>query len=421
MNSFSTIAALVISTSTLAQTEVKIMASDGTEDDSFGSAVSVQRDTVIIGAPYDDDGGKGRGSAYVFTRDLGGIDNWGELKKLFAEDIANEDRFGTSVSVFGDTVVIGAPAENSDRGSAYVFSRNHGGSNNWGQVTKLVAEDAPFNARFGTSVSLHADTVVIGASSDASNRGSAYVFSRDMGGAENWGQVTKLTTSDGVSDDRFGESVSLSGHIAVIGAFGDSDNGLASGSAYVFSRGKGGANNWGEVTKLKAADGAMFDRFGLSVAVNGDTAIIGASGDDDNLSSSGSAYVFSRNQGGKDAWGEVTKLTSSDADEGDQFGSSVSIDGDSIVIGARAENEARGAAYIFLRHEGGLDAWGEVSKLTASDGAEGDQFGGAVSTNGNTAVVGASIGFGASPWSGTAYVEIGAPIVGDLIFEGGFE
>ncbi|MBN1341641.1 MAG: FG-GAP repeat protein, partial [Phycisphaerae bacterium] len=317
------------------------------------------------------------GSAYVFQRDQGGADNWGQVAKLTAEDAAAGDQFGYSVSMSGDTVVIGAYKDDdagTESGSAYVFQRDQGGADNWGQVAKLTAADAAALDWFGQSVSISVDTVVIGAQFDddaGSYSGSAYVFQRDQGGTNNWGQVAKLTASDAAAGDQFGYSVSMSGDTVVIGAGADDHAGSWSGSAYVFQRDLGGTDNWGQVAKLTAADAAAGDYFGYfgAVSISGDTVVIGAFGDDDAGSWSGSAYIFQRDQGGTDNWGQVAKLTAADAAAEDRFGRSVSISGDTVVIGASGDDDAgtdAGSTYVldvrptlFLNMINGL--WGTVA------------------------------------------------------------
>ena len=290
---------VLASVSAFAQTEIKLTTDDAAVRDYFGYTVSVDGDTAVIGAHYDGDGGTLSGSAYVFSRNLGGADNWGQVAKLTASDAAASDFFGISVSVDGDTAVIGAYRNDDaglNSGSAYVFSRNQGGADNWGQVVKLTASDAAAGDIFGYSVSVDGDTAVIGAvyanDDGGLSSGSAYVFSRHQGGADNWGQVSKLTADDAARGDSFGNSVSVDGDTAVIGAVADRDAGRLSGSAYVFSRNQGGADNWGQVTKLTASDAAEEDRFGKSVSVDGDTAVIGAYLDGNADSDGGSAYIF---------------------------------------------------------------------------------------------------------------------------------
>ncbi len=186
-------------------------------------------------------------------------------------------------------------------------------------------------------------------------------------------QVAKLTASDGAGGDEFGFSVAVSGDTLVVGAYRD-DRGANGnqGSAYVFQRNQGGADQWGQVRQLTASDGAASDQFGSSVAVSGDTVVVGAYLDDVGTNADqGSAYVFQRNQGGADEWGQVRQLTASDGTASDHFGFSVAVSGDTVVVGAYRN----GSAYVFQRNQGGADEWGQVKQLTASGGAAADRFG----------------------------------------------
>ena len=215
-----------------------------------------------------------------------------QTKKLTASDAAANDRFGQSVATNGDTVVIGASSKNSNTGAAYIFERNQGGAENWGQVQKLTASDAAVNDQFGRSVAIDGDTVVVGASAKNLFTGAAYIFERNQGGAENWGQVQKLTASDAAAFDNFGWSVAINGDTVVVGAWGKNSN---TGAAYIFERNQGGAEHWGQVQKLTASD-AVVRQFGYSVSINGDTVVVGAH-------DTGAAYIFERNQGGAEPWG----------------------------------------------------------------------------------------------------------------------
>ena len=420
-------ATLILSGTAFGQTEIKLTAADATVSALFGFSVSVDGNTAIVGAYLDDEGGGASGAAYIFSRNSGGANNWGQVKKLIASDSAEADLFAESVSVDGDTAIVGSRFHDdvaSDTGSAYIFSRNSGGTDNWGEVKKLSASDAAANDNFGTSVAVDGDIAIVGARNDddaGSASGSAYIFSRNQGGADNWGQVKKLTASDAASFDGFGIYVAVHGDTAIVGAHLNDDAGDASGSAYIFSRNQGGADNWGEVKKLTASDGAASDQFGISVSVDGDTAIVGAHLNDDGGDASGSAYIFSRNQGGADNWGEVKKLTASDAATSDQFGFSVSVSGDTAIVGARNDSDAgsqSGSAYSFSRNSGGADNWGEVKKLTASDAAATDQFGAYVSVSADTAIVGAAFDDDAGTNSGSAYIFLN---IGAAVFQDGFE
>ena len=391
----------------------KLLAGDGAAYDKFGYSVSISGDTAIVGAWGNDDNGDNSGSAYIFSRDHGGADNWGQVKKLLAGDGAAWDYFGNSVSISGDTAIVGARFDDDNgvpSGSAYIFSRDQGGADNWGEVQKLIASDRWYHDYFGYSVSISGDTAIVGAwgnDDNGDNSGSAYIFSRDQGGADNWGELKKLTASDAAANDQFGRSVSISGDTAIVGAPWDDDNGTESGSAYIFSRDQGGADNWGEVKKLIAGDGADGDCFGESVSISGDTAIVGAYMDDDNGTESGSAYIFSRDHGGADNWGQVKKLIAGDGAAYDYFGYSVSISGDTAIVGAYGDDDngsGSGSAYIFSRDHGGADNWGQVKKLIAGDGAAGDLFGYSVSISGDTAIVGAYLDDDNGDLSGSAYM-----------------
>ena len=221
----------------------KLLASDAEPRDAFGFSVAVSGDTAVVGAAGEDAGATDAGAAYIFQRDEGGTDNWGELKKLTASDAQDSSGFG-AVAVSGDTAVVGANNENAGgiaAGAAYVFGRDQGGSDNWGEVKKLTASDRQPAALFGSSVALSGDTAVAGAPSIQTGTrkpgpGAAYVFQRDEGGAGNWGEVAKLTASDAQVNDVFGISVAVSGETAIVGASVEDAAGSNAGAAYVFGQ-----------------------------------------------------------------------------------------------------------------------------------------------------------------------------------------
>ncbi len=369
----------------------KMLAGDAQANDNFGNSVSISGDYAIVGAYQEGVSGSKSGAAYLYYRNEGGTDSWGQVTKLKAHDTEGGDYFGISVSIWGDYAIIGAINEDAggnNAGAAYVFNRNEGGTNNWGEVTKLTASDAAAGDSFGISVSIWGDYAIVGARyEDAGgiDAGAAYVFNRNEGGTNNWGEVTKLTASDAAADDSFGYSVSIWGDYAIVGAVWEDAGGGNAGAAYVFNKNEGGTDNWGEVTKLIAGDAEGGDNFGVSVSISGDYAIVGARYEDTGGIDAGAAYVFNRNEGGTDNWGEVTKLTASDAAADDSFGYSVSIWGDYAIVGAVWEDAGggnAGAAYLFNKDQGGADSWGEVTKLTADDAQYGDNFGSSVSISG---------------------------------------
>jgi hypothetical protein len=364
----------------------KITASDGAAGDFFGVSVSISGDTAIVGAEGDDGY---KGAAYIFERNRGGANNWGEVKKLTGSGTTQPagdqsvSNFGYSVSISGDTAIVGMNALVQDS-YAWIFERNAGGANNWGEVKRIRHDELFEFDWFGYSVSISGDTVIVGAwygspVTGGSVGGRAYIFERNKGGTNNWGQVKMLLPSDTVQFDGFGVSVSISGDTAIVC---DPEN---KGSVYIFERNTGGADNWGEVKKITASDGAVLDNFGYSLSISNDIVVIGAFNDDNGK---GSAYIYERNRGGMNNWGEVKKLTASDGAANDQFGISVSISVDTVIVGASGDDNSKGSAYIFKRNTGGIDNWGQVKKLTASDGAAGDEFGYSVSISGDTAIVG---------------------------------
>ena len=191
-------------------------------------------------------------------------------------------------------------------------------------------------------------------------------------------QTAKRTAADGAAEDLFGSAVAVSGDTIVVGAYQNDENGPNSGSAYVFTRNEGGMNNWGQTAKITATDGATDDQFGYAVAVSGDTIVVGARWDNDHGVDSGSAYVFTRNEGGPDNWGQTTKITVTDGAGEDEFGYAIAVSGDAVVVGARYDDdngEDSGSAYIFTRNTGGADNWGQATKITADDRAQSDYFG----------------------------------------------
>jgi len=376
--------------------EFKLTAADGKAFDEFGWSISISGDYVVVGAA-----GVGRGSAYVFKRTG---TTWAQEAKLLPSDGAAGDNFGLSLSISGEYVVVGAGGDDDNgdgSGSAYVFKRT---GTSWAQEAKLLASDGAAGDAFGNSVSISGDYVVVGAFGHADNAlasGSAYVFKRSD---TSWVEEAKLLPLDGVTNDLFGLSISISGDYVVVGAIGDDDNGIASGSAYIFKRSN---TDWVEEAKLLASDGWAGDSFGRSVSIYGDYAVVGASGDDldDNTGpGSGSAYVFKRSGA---SWTQEAKLLASDGAGGDSFGSSVSIYGDYAVVGAFLDDDdgdKSGSAYIFRRSD---TSWTEEVKLLASDGAATDRFGRTVSISADYAVVGALGDNDNGSSSGSAYLYNG--------------
>ena len=384
--------------------EARLVASDGAAADQFGISVSLSGDTAVVGAFGDDTAGGGNaGSAYVFVRTGS---SWTQQQKLTAPDGSASDGFGFRVSVSGDTVVVGAPNDDTaigaDAGSAYVFVRS---GTTWSLQQHLLPSDAEPDQLFGSSVSVTADTAIVGAPFDTTNgieSGAAYVFVRS---GTTWTEQQKLLASDGAMGDLLGVSVSLSGDTAAVGAFGaTTPQGAGAGAAFVFVRASG---TWTEQQKVVAPDGAAADHFGAEIAVAADTLVVGApDADVPNGAGSGSAYVFLRSG---TTWSLQQKLFPPDGAAGDAFGSSVSVSGSTAAVGAPSDNvggvPGAGSAPVFVSTGA---AWGQQLRLTPDLNGF-DAFGSAVAVSGDVAVVGAPFDVLGSPFNvppGSAYVFV---------------
>ncbi|HTN91300.1 MAG TPA: hypothetical protein VL242_46845 [Sorangium sp.] len=311
--------------------------------DQFGAAVAISGDTIVVGAPGDDARGAASGAAYVFTR-AGSA--WSQPKKLLPDGEAAGDRFGSSVAISGDTIVVGAD-EHGDRGAgsgaAYIFGRV---GSTWSQQQKLLPADGAAGDHFGHALAVEEDTIVVGSPGDVVRgvgSGSAVVFARADSA---WSQRQKLLPLRPATGDRFGSSVAISGSTIVVGARGEDDerNGANSGAAYVFGH---AGSSWSEPQRLALADGLSSDFFGSSVAIAGDAIareaiVVGAYFKDDNGAESGFARVFARAGA---AWYEQQELLSPDSSDGRLLGDAAAISGDTIVV--RSEDGGAGFARVF--------------------------------------------------------------------------
>jgi hypothetical protein len=355
--------------------QAELTASDGVSGDNLGVSVSVSGSIAVVGA-YSKN--SNTGAAYVFVRSG---TTWTQQAKLTASDAALGDSFGISVAVSTSIAVVGAALKNSGTGAAYVFVLS---GTTWTQQAKLTASDGVSNDYFGYSVAVSGTTAVVGAVIKNSGTGAAYVFVQS---GTIWSQQAKLTASDGAANDLFGDSVAVSGSTAVVGA----RQNVSTGAAYVFVR---SGTTWSQQAKLTASDGAPLDNFGIWVAVSGSTTVVGAFGKNSNT---GAAYVFVRSG---TTWFPQAELTASDGVSGDIFGVSVALSGSTAVVGAYGKNSNTGAAYVFVRSG---TTWTQQAKLITSDGASNDYFGVSVALSGSTAVVGAQ---GKNSSTGAAYVFV---------------
>jgi len=303
----------------------------------------------------------------------------------------------------GHTALIGAWGKHSlympgapmtavaPQGAAYVFTCS-GTPCTWTQQQELTAVDGASGDEFGNTVAVSGKTALIGAPYKNSYQGAAYVFTCS-GTPCTWTQQQELTAVDGGRGDVFGYSVAVSGNTVIIGAIGQNS---PRGAAYVFTC-SGTPCTWTQQQELTAADGASGDVFGTRVAVSGATTVIGAPGKTiGNNALQGAAYVFTCS-GNPCTWTQQQELTAADGASRDEFGNRVAVSGNTLVIG---NNSSQGAAYVFTC-SGVPCTWTPQQALTAADGARGDEFGYSVAVSGKTTLIGAAY---KNSYQGAAYV-----------------
>jgi hypothetical protein len=341
--------------------ETRLTPADPITSDILGYDVAFDGTTIVAGAPFGSFGGyQLPGRAFVFAQVDG---TWQQTQKLLPESLQSQAFFGVNVTIDGDTLAIAASGEDletENEGAVYVFEQTDG---LWSQAARLTASDATTNGSFGAALALQNDTLLIGASGDShaggDYAGAVYVFERSAG---TWTEIDKLTASDPAFDDNFGSSLALDGDTAVIGAIDDDHGGYADpGAAYIFTN---VAGTWQEATKLIASDPGDESYFGVSVALDGDTVVVGAEQHTHGgLSGAGVAYVFQRDG---DGWPQVGRLTSPAPDAGDRFGCDVTLEADTLVVGAHLDNTGSrvGAAYVYRRIDG---LWQADTQLLAAD------------------------------------------------------
>lgn len=360
----------------------KVVATIQPINSNFGFSVAISGDYAIIGAPTIS-GGK----AFIFKKINGTA--WIQQEALNASDGQNGDNFGYSVSISGDYAIIGAPNDNvggnADQGSAYIFKRT---GITWSEEAKITAADGLAGDFFGYDVAIDGSYVIIGAPvDDITNvdQGSAYFFKRT---GTSWAQEDKVVANDGAADDQFGFSVSISGNQAIIAANLDDIGGNANqGSAYIFER---MGMNWSQEDKLTASDGDINDGFGNSVSISDNMVVIGSPYDNIGANTDqGSVYVFT----GTASWVQVAKLIDNNGESNLYFGNSVSIDGTTLVVGEVGKDVGtkndQGSAYIYKSTP--PFGWVKEATLLASDGFVNDQFGKSVAISNNYVVVGAHL------------------------------
>ncbi len=372
----------------------RLIASDTAVADSFGWSLALYDNTAVIGAPRADltVGGtrlKNAGAAYIFIHNGSG---WIQQAKLVAKDADEQDAFGTSVAISGNTVIVGAVGKDldnlSDAGAAYVFVHN---GTTWSQQARLVGSDYGEDDYFGVSVGIDGNSIVVGADGydlgGIPDTGAAYAFIRRGGSWNPHGKLLPLDPSIGAA---FGASLSISGDLVAIGAT-EASSFLTSGEGSVYLFARSGAD-WVQNEKLQASDGRSGDFFGNAVALSGDKVAVGAAYHDSNLGggrilNAGAVYVFTR---GNTGWKQQSILLLPDAMSFDYFGKSVAIDGDLLVAGATGRQWAgyrrAGAAYMF---ESKGREWEQANQIYPDSVSADDNFGQAVAIDRKTILIGA--------------------------------
>jgi len=380
-------------------TQQKLLAGDGATEDGFGYSVAVSGNTALVGSNRSDNeiAGADVGAAYIYTlTDTG----WRQEAKLMAEDGMAGDTLGGKLALYENIAVIGAIGQDTkgeNAGAAYVFERT---GSHWQQRAKLTARDGADGDAFGQSIAVSSNTIVIGAPHDdalADGSGSVYIFNRT---GSQWSQSAKLVASDGLAGDLFGISVALFEDTLLVGADLHDEKSTNAGAVYVFTKADG---SWGQQAKLMADDGGNTDIFGVRVALHGDTALISARRDDDDVMGvdAGSAYLFVRKG---TAWHQQAKLTAPDGSADDRFGRGVALSENTAAISAMHQDDKgqnSGSVYIFTHTEG---TWRYQKQLTAEDADREDLFGWNLALSDNTLVVGAIKNDDKGKDSGSAYV-----------------
>ncbi len=376
---------------TIAFLQDKVAGSSTAAGDEFGRAVAISGDLAVVGVATEDNTlGVDAGAAYIFERS--GL-TWTQVRKLTASDGVAADRFGFSVSIDGDTVAVGArqaDVNGTNDGAVYIFRRGFGGLDAWGQVAKLTGSGNSTKDHFGHSVSLSGTTLAVGARLDdgnGTNSGSVYVFEQDLGGPEAWGERTRIKASNAAGGDQFGYDVALNGNNLIVGARKSDSAAADAGAVYFLNRDAGGTDNWGEFGVFTAPDAVQNDWFGSSVAIDGSYAIVGKP-IRNNRARSGSAYTYSKSG---PTWTFVKKIEAAVPTDEDQFGYDVALNGNTAIAGSRKHDGAAqnaGMVAVHQRNQGGTNSWGLDYELFTDDIAQGDYFGEAVAIDGDWILAG---------------------------------
>ncbi len=382
----------------------KRIAKNGGAFDEYGISVDIDDEWAIVGSNKKNSNGQPVGSAYLLHRVNG---EWTGVLRLQPDQLSAGIQFGSSVAIHKDIAAVGAPSDDEMSGNAgavFIYQQNAVNPNSWVQTKKLFASDSGEGNNFGAAVALDGNWLVAGSplhnGIHGADAGAAYVFGRNTGATDNWGQAAQLIASDGEANDNFGQSVAIDGENVVIGAPGDDDQGAESGAAYRFNRNQGGADSWGQVAKLHGAQTLAGDKFGSSVAISGGFTLVGAPYNDLTGDDAGAAFAFNPH-------GQMTLLTNPYSHPGDHYGAAVAIDGEYAVVSAPGDNpfgDNSGKAFVYLLIDQGFAL---VGQLTDGGGAAGDALGTSAAISNRTVLLGAPFDqYGnAAHWGSVVFFE----------------
>lgn len=355
-------ALLVVSGTAFAQIanqDQTIFAPAPIQDDFFGFSIDIDGDRMVVGSPVIDTITADTGSAWVYERNAAG--DWVLIQELSFSMPDLNDYYGWDVTVSGDRIAVGSILDDDTGpgpdGSGAVFIWEETAPGVWTETDKLFSSTPVNQGQFGYSVDLQGDRLVVGSRGDDQFRGAAFVFEYDPIGMS-WTETKKLTATDAAVNDRFGEAVSLDAGRIVVGADADTHSGQATaGSAYVFEF-VPALSDWRLAEKLTAPTPNTNDAFGVDVAISGDYAYIGAPAEDQAapaLGNSGGVFVYKRL--GVQNWSYLTTIVSSNPETSGQFGASIDVDGDTLIVGANGGDDGdplifTGAAYLIDREPG---------------------------------------------------------------------
>ena len=389
-----------------AQCELELQefaAPDGAPGDAFAYRIARAGDVAVMAAPFDDDLGLDAGSAYVYERDP--LAGWTFAAKLLASNGAAGDSFGYAVAIAGETVLVGAPRHDGgvpDRGAVYAFERDRHGT--WRERARLASPRAEAGAQYGYSLAAHGERFLAGMPHTGQPvPGAALLYRRDRTSLRGWSLELEFTAEDPATRPAFGHAVALADDVLAVS--GSTESILPYSGTYVVhvrERDAGGPGHWGEVRTIASPSGTR-DIFGYKLALDGERlAVVAPAEIHPGTFRYGAVYLYARGDGGAIGWGLALRLHAADAPDGMFTSELAALDGDWLVAAAPSAGGS-GSVHVFGRNVGGSDTWGEVARLAEEELEGSAGFGQGLALAGHELLVGAS-GYTFSDTGGEVYV-----------------